>query len=477
MIMALRRFGPDEMASDLRAFEAELLRGLSSLERHTRFVEVLAERSGGTVLSLDSRSITPSRDPRMMGAVFRAWGHGRWVEAATSSLDAPSVTSATEALSGMLAGGGSNSGPPGVSSTAKYEWVDRPTHPVTTMDTPEAIALARDALGWAKQVPGVQECSVLLGWNLEERFYLNTTGARVYHKLDRVRANVVPLARENGKTEFDLLAVGAVGGREVYDFITEESVKEAAKNATIALHAGTPPTGEMEVLLDPSTSGTFAHESFGHGTEADQFLRNRSYLKPLLGATVGPSFLTLADDGAYPGGWGTIFSDDEGHQCQKTLLVDHGKFVGALHDRETAAAFHVPATGNTRRSDFLSRAFVRMTNTYVEPGDWKFEELVREVKHGVLMERATSGIEDPQGGQMQLKVKKGRRIENGQLGEVVSSMALSGKVLDFLKAIRGVSGESDFKIDPGYCGKGQSDLLPAGTGGTYLLSTAVVGPA
>jgi TldD protein len=465
------------MTGDLRDFESELRHALSKLERHTRFAEVLADRSGGEHLTLDSRSTTPAREPRMQGAVFRAWGNGRWVEAATSALDGPSVTAAAEALTQTLDGGGTNGGPPGVSATGTHEWVDRPTHPISTLGSAEAIALARDVLGWAKQVPGVVECQVTLGYTSEERFYLNSAGARTYHRLDRVRGGAIPLASENGKTEFDFLGEGGVGGRERLEFLTEQRVLEAARNAVALLHAATPPSGEMEVLLDPSTSGTFAHESFGHGTEADQFLRDRSYLKPLLGATVGPSFLTIADDGAYPGGWGTIFSDDEGHPCQKTLLVSHGKFVGALHDRETAAAFHSSATGNTRRADFLSRAFVRMTNTYVEPGDWTFEELVHETKRGVLLERATSGIEDPQGGQMQLKVKKGRLIENGELGELVTSMALSGKVLDVLKAIRGVSRKSDFTIEPGYCGKGQSDLLPAGTGGTFLLSTAVVGPA
>ena len=88
--------------------------------------------------------------------------------------------------------------------------------------------------------------------------------------------------------------------------------------------------------------------------------------------------------------------------------------------------------------------------------------MIREAKNGILMERATSGIEDPLGGQMQLKVKKGHLIENGEQKGIVSSMALSGRVLDFLRAIRGVSSSKDFSIDPGSCGKGHSDVLPAG---------------
>ena len=55
-------------------------------------------------------------------------------------------------------------------------------------------------------------------------------------------------------------------------------------------------------------------------------------------------------------------------------------------------------------------------------------------------------------------------------------MALSGRVLDFLKAIRGVSRKSDFDIDPGVLRKG-SERPASVDWRTYLLSTAVVGPA
>jgi len=282
---------------------------------------------------------------------------------------------------------------------------------------------------------------------------------------------------EAGKVEADFISEGGVGGVEMLDFLTEENVKAVAQSARELLTAGAPPTGTMTVLLDPGVAGIFAHESFGHGTEADQFVRDRSYLKPLLGQPVGPDFLTIVDNGAYPGGWGTIPFDDEGNPGQRTVLVERGRFVGALHDRETASVLDSQPTGNSRRSDIVSRPFVRMTNTYVEPGDWTFEELLKEAKNGVILERATSGIEDPLGGQMQLKVKKGHLIENGEQKGLVSSMALSGRVLDFLQGIRGMSGSKDFSISPGTCGKGHSDYLPTGTGGTYLLSTAVVGPA
>jgi TldD protein len=463
--------------NDLRDAEADIDRILTRLERATSFADIVAQRVSGQGMRLDQRSTSPSTEARLQGAAFRAWSGGRWVEAASSDLSLPGLEVAAEGIERILATSLIRSDPPGPSSVTDAEAATKPAHPTSEMGLEGMISLGKDVRGWATQVPSVRDAIVRISWEDEERLYLNTVGARTYQKISRVSASVVPLAFEDGRVEFDFLGEGGVGGTERLGFLTEANVKETAECSRALLSAKTPPAGAMTVILDPSVTGTFAHESFGHGTEADQFVRDRSYLKPLLGQVVGPESLSIVDNGAYPGGWGTIYFDDEGNPGHRTVLIDKGRFVGALHDRETAQALHASPTGNTRRADFLSRPFVRMTNTYVEPGEWGLEELVKEAGNGILLERATSGIEDPLGGQMQLKVKHGHKIENGRVTDLVTSMALSGKVLDFLKGIRGVSTAKDFKIDTGYCGKGHSDSVPAGTGGAYLLSNAIVGPA
>ncbi len=463
--------------TDLREFEDDFAHALARLVHRTRFVELLAELEEGEEVRIDRRSLTPSLDPRIQGAVIRAWGGERWVEAATSALNRASLDQAAASVERGVSKSATGAAPPGESATTRGEWAERPARPMRSLGSEAMISLARDAFSWAIAVPGVKDCQVEVGWSENQRFYLNSAGARCFQLISRVGANVAPIAIENGRVEYDYLSRGYIGGQERLGFLSQERVADVAKGTVELLHARAPPTGEMSVLLDQGTTGTLAHESFGHGTEADQFLRDRSYLRPILGQTVGPESLTIIDQGSHPDGWGTFYFDDEGHLGQRTVLIDRGKFIGALHDRETAAALHVSATGNARRSDFLSRLFVRMTNTYVEPGDWTFDELVREAKNGVVLEHCTSGIEDPLGGQMQIKVKKGRKIENGQLTDLVSSMALSGKVLEVLRQIKGLSRPGDFEMSPGYCGKGHTDLLPVGSGGTFLLSTAVVGPA
>lgn len=457
--------------------ESELARLLERLGRRCSYAELMAQTVRGAQLGIDRNQVRPTFDPRVEGVAFRAWTGDHWLETACSGFDLARLRESVETLGERLPAGALGREPPGEPPSGSRERVTEVRRHPADVGLDERLSVARQYFDWGMAVPGITNVVVRLFDTEDERLFLSTSSARRYQKVTRCAVSIVPLAIEGGKVEYDLCVAGESRGFEFYDTITGAQVERTARDSRALLSAKALPTGPMTVLLDPSTSGTFAHESFGHGTEADQILRSRSYLAPLLGQTVGPEGLTLVDDGSYPNGWGTIYFDDEGRPSQRTVLVDKGRFVEVLQDRESASALHRRPTGNARRADFLSRPFVRMTNTFVEPGDWTMEELVQEARDGVLLESCTSGVEDPLGGNMQIKVKKTRRIEHGELTDLGSSMALSGRVLDFLRRIRGVSRRSDFLMSPGSCGKGYTDLLPTGTGGSYLLSEAVVGPA
>lgn len=465
------------MTGDLRVHEADLLRELRRIEVRTPFVEALAQRTRGAVASADSKSRTARNSPHLEGVAFRAWKGTRWVESATFGLGKDNLARAADDLLAQLASHDSSEGPPGA-ATATTGVFDRPVpRPMRDLGNEGALSWAQQVLSWTREEPDIKFAQATVQWSEDERYYLNSTGANCVQRLARVMASILAVAAENGRSEFYADAVGRLGGQEVLEALPEAKVRKVCAAARALLRAKAPPRGPMNVLLDPGVTGTFVHESFGHGTEADQFVRNRSYLQPLLGTMVGPEFLTLVDDGSIPDGWGSIRFDDEGHLSQRTPLVQDGRFVGALHDRSTAAALGAHPTGNTRRANFLGQAFVRMTNTLVEPRDLSYDELIEEARNGIVLERWLSGIEDPLGGRMQIKTRQGHLIENGKVTDLVSSVVLSGRVLEFLRDIRGVGSAEPLDLTPASCGKGHSDLLPVGSGGPYLLSRAVVGPS
>ena len=466
-----------DVDESLRTHEADLLRELRRIGARTPFVEALAQRSRGATVVVDSKSQSVTGAPRLAGVAFRAWAGTHWIESATFGLEGSGVAQAADELLDRLSKDRSAGAPPGASATGTLSFDTPPTRPMRDLGDEGALAWVKETYRWIADETSIKFGQVALLWSEEERCYLNSAGANCFQRFDRVLANVFSVAVENGRSESYFQFVGQLGGQEALGAITHETVHSMCEVARSLLRTKSPPSGRMNVILDPGVTSTFVHESFGHGAEADQFLRNRSYLQPLLGQTLGPESLTMVDDGTVQNGWGSLRFDDEGHPAQRTPLVEGGRFVGALHDRTTAAALGAKPTGNTRRADFLSQPYVRMTNTLIEPRDWSYDELVEEARDGIVLERWQSGMEDPLGGRMQLKVRAGHLIEHGKVTDLVATMVLSGSVLEFLRDIRGVGSAKDFEMGPGFCGKGHSDMLPVGGGGTYLLSRAVVGPA
>lgn len=300
-----------------------------------------------------------------------------------------------------------------------------------------------------------------------ERVFANSEGSLMRQVVIRTRLLVYPVAREADKVRADYVTWGKTKGYEIYEETDiEELAKKPAKSAIELLGARTPPSGEFTVVVDGQMAGLIAHESFGHGLEADQVIRDRSYLSSLVGKEVASQQTTIIDSAVLLGGYGSYVFDDEGVLAKENVLVENGVLRGFLHDRLTASALESKPTSSSRVESFLTRHNVRMTNTYFAPGDMTLEELLEPVKHGVMLVHGSFGMEDPLGGGIQCTSSKGYMIENGEITTPLSEIALSGNVLDLLKNIDGVGKE--FEVSSGTCGKGTEDYIPVGDGGGHL---------
>jgi TldD protein len=162
-------------------------------------------------------------------------------------------------------------------------------------------------------------------------------------------------------------------------------------------------------------------------------------------------------------------------KSRKNFILKNGVLEGYLHERYSASLMNAEPTGNGSRESFLRKLFVRMTNTYVEPGDYALEEMIEEVDNGVMLIHFVSGMEDPLAGGMELKSKKGYVIEKGKIGRILSMLTLSEYVPEFIASIDAVGKKDQFDIDRGTCGKGYEDHVPVGGGGVYIRAKAVVG--
>ena len=268
------------------------------------------------------------------------------------------------------------------------------------------------------------------------------------------------------------------GGFDGYQSVENchEKVRHAAQRAVDLLDAAPVRGGTYTVVSDPYMTGVFTHEAFGHLSESD-FVYENDRMKEImvLGTRFGGEDLNIIDDGSRPGGLGTHPFDYEGVTTRKNYLIKEGILVGRLHSRETAAKMNEPVTGNARAVFFQHPPLVRMTNTYIEAGKARFEDMIKDIKLGVYACNAIGGQTAME--MFTFSAAYGYMIRDGHVAELVRDVVLTGNVFETLKNIDMIG--DDLAFNPrgsGGCGKGGQYPLRVGTGGPHIrIQECVVG--
>ncbi len=224
--------------------------------------------------------------------------------------------------------------------------------------------------------------------------------------------------------------------------------------------------GKHTVILSPLAAGIFAHESFGHKSESDFMVGDETMLREwALGKKVGSDILSIVDKGSVPGS-GFVPFDDEGTRCRENYLIKDGILAGRLHSASTAAALNEGLTGNARAMNFEYEPIVRMTTTYILPGDKAKDELFSEVEDGFYIDTINHGSGMST---FTLAPSMAYRIRNGKISEPVSISVISGTVFETLSEIDGLSDKLELlSFTTGGCGKMEQYPLPVGFGGPYV---------
>ncbi len=227
--------------------------------------------------------------------------------------------------------------------------------------------------------------------------------------------------------------------------------------------------GKYRCLLTPAMAGLLAHESFGHGMEADTIYKGRAKAAQFLGKRIAPAKVSIADGPLIPGSHGFFFFDDEGMTATKTLMVDKGVVNLPLTDAYNAARLGVPRSSNGRCESFDRKVYARMTNTYFAPGTASKDAMLAQLKDGLILHESSGGMEDPKGWGIQIQGVIAERVRDGRpTGKLSYEIGMTGYLPRLLKDIIAVSKE--FAVPgTGRCGKGHHDWVRVSEGGPWLL--------
>ena len=135
----------------------------------------------------------------------------------------------------------------------------------------------------------------------------------------------------------------------------------------------------FDVVLSPHTAASIIQVVVENTLNAQNYKRN---VKPLF------DDLTIIDDPTLDGGYGSFFFDDEGVKARRKKLIEAGRLVSLIHNRETAYVYGVEPTGNGR--GLAEPPQPRHSNIIVKPCDWDFKEMIEETKIGFLVDGVRS---------------------------------------------------------------------------------------
>ena len=297
---------------------------------------------------------------------------------------------------------------------------------------------------------------------------------RLTQKYDWINVILSTVVREGDNIKSNYSAQGEADSTLALDKFATEA--EAVLNIAVKmLNAKPVKPGKYTIITDPSISGLIAHEAFGHGVEMDMFVKNRAKAIDFVGKYVASPLVDMYDGAASCLSAASYFFDDDGIEAHSTQIIKKGILQNGISDSLSAMELGTEPTGNGRRQDYQRKVYTRMTNTWFGPGNDKYEDMIKSVKHGYLLCQTNNGMEDPKNWQIQCTASYGLEIKDGEFtGEMIAPVVISGYVIDLLSSISMVSDK--VKVHgSGMCGKGHKEWVYVSDGGPYLKAEAKLG--
>lgn len=319
----------------------------------------------------------------------------------------------------------------------------------------------------------VNSTTVSYGDSEVNELFMSSEGSEIQVKTSRVRMALNASATNDEIIQFGHGSLGGVKGFEaIADKDLEEFGRTIGQKAVRLLDAKPAPSGNFPVIADPELTGVLVHEALGHAVEGDLILQNDSILKDKMGCQIASDIVNIFDDASLKEGFGYYPYDVEGVKTSPNQLVKDGKLVSLLNSRETASKLNMKSSGNAR-SLIADQPIVRMSNTYLQPRDNSFEELLEDIQDGIYLKGSRGGQVDTGKGIFQFNAAEGYLIKDGEITTPLRDVSLSGNILETLKNIDAVG--KDFKLSVGFCGK-DGQTAPVGDGGPHTrILNALVG--
>lgn len=234
--------------------------------------------------------------------------------------------------------------------------------------------------------------NIPLLYEKKETCIANSTGKYVfkieyYYKMDILMSAIL-----NGKIRFNYYSEGICSQKNKLKNIKLEHQLNILYNSLLKMNTIDNYRKKIPVVLSSGIGGVLIHEACGHSLESREILKNKSILN--LCTDVENSALTIVDDPTILNLFGSSIFDDEGNKTHRIELIKDGKIKNYLIDNDGSSFLNKNGHFNGRRESYYNLMSSRMSNTYILPGKYDFEEIITSVKYGIYVKNVVGGVVD-----------------------------------------------------------------------------------
>src|ERR1700674_1757067 len=265
------------------------------------------------------------------------------------------------------------------------------------LETQLALLLAADAE--MRRVKGVTLTETGMQFRKIDSWFASSIGSRIHQGKVITGCGIAATsfqAEEIQKRSYPNSFGGqhALQGYELVESL--DLLKHAPRVAeeSAALHSAAQcPQKTGTVILGGTQLGLQIHESVGHPIELDRVLGQEANFAGMSFLTTeklrklkyGSEIVNIVADARleHGSGLGTFAYDDEGVPAQCIPIITNGLFTGYLSNRELASSIGETRSNGTMRTESWNRLpMVRMTNISINPGEWKYDDLIADTDDG-----------------------------------------------------------------------------------------------
>ncbi len=426
------------------------------------FVEVYSEYTKNDVISYSNKKIETVADSVTSGVGIRAFVGTNTYFACTTDLTESGLRECAQRVAQAV-----GSKIDRIPDFYLTERINPNIHPIKTLpsDVPAAVRAELLRSGCAKAY-GYNDKIVQVSGSLtsqDKQFIVaNSEGLYTGDRQVRTRIAIAAVASNGTENQSGSSNPGRSMGLEFFDLISPESVgEEAARQAMVNLNAVPCPAGKMTVAIENGFGGVIFHEACGHSLEATSVGIGMSQMAGKLGQQIANPKVTAIDDGTIPNAWGSCNIDDEGNPMMRRVLIKDGVLNSYMIDRLGSRRMNMPHTASGRRQDYAYEPTSRMTNTFIDNGPDKNEDIIASIDNGIYAAAMGGGSVNPFTGAFNFAVREGYIIRNGKICEAVRGASLIGTGSDILQKIDMVGQNLD--TAQGMCGS-SSGSVPTDVG-------------